>query len=340
MKCRLTSFHIVVAIGFLTSSVPSLCAEIKLSDRAELVFASAEEGKTVLTAPDEYVRGMSPFDRASRMESEAEVTEEQYLDFVGGHVLAWTEEEKARAVAALEGVLPALREMNLPFPQKVQLVKTTGREEGGAAYTRGTAVVLPQRMVDGSDLSRLISHELFHVLTRANPELRDRLYAAIGFVKIDEIEFPKELKPRKLSNPDALTNAHCILVHVDEKPVWVMPVIFSRSERFDAKRGGPFFKYLQFGFLVLERTEGSSRAAVVYDAERPKIISPRQMKGFFEQVGENTGYIIHPEEILGDNFALLFQKEAEVRSPEVLKKIRDILRTASAQKPVSDTPKP
>jgi hypothetical protein len=44
-----------------------------------------------------------------------------------------------------------------------------------------------------------------------------------------------------------------------------------------------------------------------------------------EQVGRNTQYIIHPEEILADNFALLVLGESKIPTPEILQKMREVL---------------
>ncbi len=51
----------------------------------------------------------------------------------------------------------------------------------------------------------------------------------------------------------------------------------------------------------------------------------KHISGFYEQVGRNTGYIIHPEEILADNFALLVLAQKNVRSPQILDDMRTIL---------------
>jgi hypothetical protein len=64
---------------------------------------------------------------------------------------------------------------------------------------------------------------------------------------------------------------------------------------------------------------------VVYENSAPKLVGPQAISGFFEQVGRNTQYIIHPEEILADNFALLILGEQNVPSPEVLEKMRKVL---------------
>jgi hypothetical protein len=57
--------------------------------------------------------------------------------------------------------------------------------------------------------------------------------------------------------------------------------------------------------------------------ERPAL---GELEGLYEQVGRNTGYLIHPEEILADNFAVLFQKPPKIASPEIIERIRRILQ--------------
>jgi hypothetical protein len=47
---------------------------------------------------------------------------------------------------------------------------------------------------------------------------------------------------------------------------------------------------------------------------------------YARQIGRNTPYTIHPEEILAENFALLVRGETDVPSPEVLRRMEDVLR--------------
>jgi len=154
-------------------------------------------------------------------------------------------------------------------------------------------------------LRATISHELFHVLSRTNPELRDRLYAVIGFETCRELEIPAELRSRKITNPDAPRNQHCIRLEAAGKQEWAIPILLANSETYDRERGGQFFNYLELWFLVVERRGNGVDVMPVYEAARPKLLQLREVSRFFEQVGRNTNYIIHPEEILADNFALL-----------------------------------
>jgi len=62
------------------------------------------------------------------------------------------------------------------------------------------------------------------------------------------------------------------------------------------------------------------------DGPKPMLVGIQQVSGFFEQVGKNTQYIIHPEEILADNVASLVQGDRNLPSPEVAASIQAILK--------------
>ena len=103
--------------------------------------------------------------------------------------------------------LSVKKELKLPFPEEVRLIKSTIKEEGGAGgYTRDTYIVLIDRLLEHPEyVTKLLAHEAFHVLTRNNPDFRKKMYSIIGFnILPKEIEFPEELKERFISNPDVI----------------------------------------------------------------------------------------------------------------------------------------
>ena len=290
---------------------------------AAVVFASAAEARQFLQTKDEFTERVSAFDRSALMKVDRRVSRAEFLRFLGESALAWTPEEQTRLSAIIAGINERVAAFTFSLPARVLLIKTSGREEAHAPYTRRNAIILPLReLAKTEDLERLLCHELFHIISRSNPALRERLYASIGFTRCAEAVLPAEIEARRMTNPDALRNNHFIRVQVDGKQRVGMPIIFSKSARYDAARGGEFFDYLRVGFLVAENVRdlasrnGPSKQVVHVDA----------VSGFFEQVGRNTEYIIHPEEILGDNFALLALEKRDVPSPEVLARIESVLR--------------
>ena len=97
-----------------------------------------------------------------------------------------------------------------------------------------------------------------------------------------------------------------------------MIVLYSKQDYED----GEFFKYLNVGFLALE---GESTKEIHYKEGKPEIFSIQEVKGFFEQIGQNTQYIIHPEEIIADNFAFALQNKSDLPNLEIVDEIKKLL---------------
>src|SRR5262245_19818355 len=240
----------LLALVLALSSTFRANADVDLRKGCAVRFASVSEGAEILGHKDEFIQRLSPFDRMARMKTDRSISEGEFLKFVQGNVLPWNESEKAKIEAAIASIRPALDTLPLSLPKNVIFVKTTGAEEGRAFYTRDTAIVMPEKEIDEADagtVKKTIAHELFHILTRGNPALREKLYQSIGFTKCDDVEFPSDLKPRKITNPDAPRNDHAIRVRIRGEEVSAAPILFSNAPKYDVNRGGEFFNYLQLG---------------------------------------------------------------------------------------------
>ena len=275
---------------------------------------------------DEFVRALSPFDRSARLKTPRNVSEEEYLTFVRRQSLDWTAGEMARVRAVLTSAgekLAALR----PFANtKFVFVKTSGLEEGGAAYTRGAAVFLPRAVLEkpGPELEKLVLHEMFHVVSRGDPILRRALYALIGFEVTEDIELPPSYRSRKITNPDAPTFDSVVELPFEKESIHVAPVLFSRTAAYDPQKGGEFFDYLQFRLMVVEKRDG--RWSPVLRLGEPRLLEVKHVPSFFDRIGRNTNYVIHPDEILADNFVYLIQEKTDLPTPGIVLKMRQVLR--------------
>jgi hypothetical protein len=292
----------------------------------EIEFASIDEARAVLGARDDFEARLSPFDRAARLRSAGEVTEDDYVAFARAAARGWSNEERARITTAFTAIEPKLDELLPPLGRPILLIKTSGEEEGDAGYTRANAVMLPQVLADERELQRLLAHEIFHIVSRNSPELKRALYRAIGFEECGEVVLPPPLAARKMTNPDAPVTEHCIEVQVDGADVWGMPILLSRQERYDPAAAVPFFGYLTLSMLLVERDGAAARPLERNGA--PLLVPFDRVGGLAEQIGRNTGYVIHAEEILASNFELLVQRTSGAPSPEVLERIRATLAAA------------
>jgi hypothetical protein len=318
--------HLFLPLFWLSLTCPSACGVEKLTEGTTILFATPERGREILCRRDDYVERLSPFDRSARLKTAEPVSEEAYLAYVGMQLLPWNASEREKVLAVIRELNDPLDALRLPLPVQLVMIKTTGREEGGAAYTRANAIVLTESHLrrEPDDLKRLICHELFHVMSRADPSVRDGLYAAIGFRRCGEPPLPAALRQRQITNPDAPVNDHCIDVVIDGTRRTVVPVLVSESERYDPARGGEFFEYLRLRFLAVEEDTAAGTSEPLQLRGQLLLVPVTELRGFFEQVGRNTGYIIHPEEILADNFAHLMMNTPNLESPQIVSRMRSL----------------
>ena len=288
-------------------------------------FTPLSEAAGIIGHMDEFVQSMSPLDRRFRLSSSQPVDTSEYLKFARQQVLPWTDDDVRVLRPALQQLAGRLEPLQSLGPPVVELVKTSGREEQGAPHCRGNAIVLPERALRGDQaaLERLLAHELFHILSRQEPQRRARLYAILGFQTCQPIRLPTTLAARKITNPDAPV-VDCVLsVEVDGKRQLVSPVLVTREARYDSLEGKSLFAEMQFRLVVVRQEAGQF---VVANEDQPTCIDPSQCVDFHRQIGRNTGYIIHPEETLADNFVHLLFGTRDLPDPWIVERLGEQLK--------------
>ncbi len=287
------------------------------SHRTQFSFATRRQARQVLATRDDFVAHLSPFDCSARMRTARAVAEEEFLSFLAAQALTWPLDEVEQVRRALAAIAPRLAGVLHHLPGTILLVKTTGEEECHSAYTRRNAIILPPSKIGYAhgDLERLLVHELFHILSRHNPKLREALYRIVGFLPCGEIRLPETLRARRITNPDAPRFDHYILLQCDDALLAAVPVLYAREAAYDAERGGTLFDYLEFRLLtVWQGATGWSPA--IHDGT-PALLAVEQVPSFFEQVGHGAQNVTSPEEILAEGFAALVMGDRDVPSPEI-----------------------
>lgn len=290
-----------------------------------LTFASVAKGKEMLLVKDEFIKQLSPFDRSARLKVKKDVTEKEFLIFISRQVLSWQTDEQKKVLMAIEKIKLGLAKFCLDFPNTIYLIKTTGKEEGDAAYTRGQAIIIPQNRLESPQerLNHLVAHELFHILSRYQRELREQLYQIIGFKKYTKHIFPIALEDQKITNPDAPRNLHWIRIKFKNDLFWAAPILFSKTKRYDSEQAESFFQYLEFRLLLVSSTDGE--LPLISDEYDFKMVKVEEVSGFFDQIGRNTQYVIHPEEIIAENFSFIVLGKNQLPSPKITEGIRKLL---------------
>ncbi|MEM6260939.1 MAG: DUF4157 domain-containing protein [Bacteroidota bacterium] len=286
----------------------------------QVQFATKGEAQKLLSQEDAFTKSWSPFDVQSRLQDTAG-TREQLFAHIQDQVLEWAPDEQEAfltAVDEIEGEIHSNR-YQVPLPDTLMLVKTTGKEEGGAtAYTRGNYIVFKEGVhkMPKEDLKRLVVHELFHVLSRNFPDFRESMYRLIGFTLIKPIQYPEAIASSRITNPDAPQTDSYINLQVNGDTTPCMMVLYADKPY----NGGAFFEYLQVGFWQLPLEDEVS------NNEAPTIYTMKTVDGFFQQVGKNTNYIIHPEEILAENFSFALLGKEGLPDQWLVEAIQELLQ--------------
>ena len=331
--------YLLLSLALLGDDLATAFPPIPLHQQTKMILASAEQGRAIMGKSDLFTQAMSNFDRQSRLQTEDPTDEAAYRKFAASHVRAWEPEEAAKLRSVIRSLSQRLEPFQLPLPAKIFLVKTNGQDEYGAPYCRENAIILPAKRVQAepAQLERLLTHELFHVLSNQNAELRDKLYRMIGFQRCNRLSLPNGYAARKITNPDAPVLEHFITLEVAERKVPAVPVLFASVKQYEVGQGS-FFKVMLFKLMEIEKQSADWHFKL--ENGKPVLLDPRKTASYAKQIGENTNYIIHPDEILADNFVLLVSGQQDVKTPRIIQQMATVLKPADASgaAPQKDSP--
>jgi hypothetical protein len=310
----------------LLASLPAWGQRATDAATPEFVFADVPQAREILGTRDDYVRATAPLERKAKLKTAEPVDEERFLQHMRGAPLEWSPQQR-KNLEPLVGLLARfLSGVRWKMPGRIVLVQVGPALEDDFPHTRGNAIIAPASYYGRGPtmMLYLLAHETFHILTRANPELRETLYSAIGFKRCDSVVVPPEIAALRLTNPDAIESRHTISVRYRGEPVEALPYVRFPSADIDPRQG--FMKQVKTLWLLVDRKDGECRARSGPDAS----VDPERLEGLFEQIGRNTDYLFHPEEILADNFAQIFiaetsKKKPPFNSPELIDRLRKIL---------------
>ena len=250
-------------------------------------------------------------------------TIEEYKSFASEQVRDFTDSEKALIDKCFAQMATTIAEHGYTLPplDEVTFVKTTMAEECNVAgYTHGTTIFLGQNVLDMVDstggidgdpnfLTTLLWHELFHCLTRNNPDFRASMYKIIHFTVHDAgYALPPSAMEYHISNPDVEHHDSSAMFSINGKDVECFADM--ATTRHFQKEGDSFFDCITTALVPVDGTD--------------TYYTPDQAANFSEVFGSNTKYVADPEECMADNFsfALVYGKEGKngsgYKSPEII----------------------
>ena len=335
-----------LSIAFFSCKPKQQINKLTLSDQNEIIFLDSMAASTaiIVDKSDGFFDKIMPLEMSIQMKKEnvsddrMEVLQE-YKDFLQADVEDFTKEEREFVNGIMKEAFQLCNSINLDiFPKKMRLIKTKGKHYGNSVYyTREDIIVIPENELQAGNKNgflRVMLHEIFHIYSRYNAAKRHELYALVGFKPIEARPIlPTSLQNRLLFNPDGINfNYTMDLKNEDGEMIKVMPIIVSSKDAF-SKQNSAFFDYVKFDLFQLEYNQNNS-FSVLTDERGFSTLNLADLPDFFSQIKDNTQYIIHPDEILADNFMYVMlaqQKEGKFsgysdEGTVLLEEIRGILR--------------
>jgi len=294
-------------------------------ENVEFVFANKAEGAALISQEDDFVNSLSDFDRILRTQSPT-ITKNDYINFIKEQTMDWTKEETESMNKIIEEIKTLMKDYNLQFPQNVFFVKTTGLDEFNSPYCRGSnIIVIPQAYSTPElaaqnkiDILEICIHELFHIFSRNNPDIREKLYNSFGFYKTGDLVLPPEIAATKITNPDSLVYNHYFKGIVDGKNVNVMPILYFDSSSNEPLTVESLMNNTRNVFAEVEL--GEKKSTLV-----GKFYTDKEITNFYKTVGTNKEGEINPEEIIAYNFPSLVTKKTGLPNPEIIDNMKEIL---------------
>lgn len=281
-----------------------------------ICFATRDEGRKKISTSDFYTKNLTDFDRKAKIQTIYESNERDYLSNAMSFVRGWTKDEVAYLSKIIVTTDQRLRELKATpnLPKEIVLVKTTGWEEGGAnGYTRANGIYLNQNSLS----ENLFHHELFHIISRYDAERSSKAYQLLGFFPVDNIEFSD---PLRITNPDAPSLNHVLQLSINGQSTNVVIIIRSSREYI----GGSFFSYVEKKLLEVAQLDGIWH--VISEDGSPVYWDFPQPDDLYDNLGHNTGYNIHQEEVTAVHFEYLLKGDKGLPNQDLVTQLGKILQ--------------
>lgn len=265
----------------------------------------------------------------------------EYINYIKSDAMDFNLNELKFMITVLQKMYATVSAINPEIlPDTLKLIKTKGRYYGdGVWYTRENCIIIPANDVENPGAETFIAtlyHELFHIYSRLNPEKSAMLYKLIGFESIgyENLQVPEGLAERVLFNPDGVDFAQKIsLKQQDTTSIDAIPIIYANSVGYNAAKK-EFFGYLEFNIFQVQKQADDKWEVLVEEDGFSSTLSLKRQPDYFRQIRDNTGYIIHPDEVLADNFSFIMQDRdglnvSQKFSPagkQLLKDVEDIIK--------------
>ncbi len=267
-----------------------------------IVLMDSASAANINVQADAYTRELTPFDLAIRFDKTPDkLSQRDYLHKAAVDARNWPADEQAQLRLAFGRIdsFAKASGVRLHMPDTVKMIKTSGGEEFGAeGYTRGNRIML-NTAAQPIGL-HLVAHELWHVISRGDEKVRNDAYAVFHFKPCNNIVYKPAMHNHVITNPDCPYLQHYVHIDKDGAGSDVAPVLYTKE---DYHPGFVAMQSASIGLLALTGDD-AHKQPLMKDGE-PVIYEIETSPDFMKQIGMNTQYLLHIEEIAAEHFAAL-----------------------------------
>ncbi len=296
------------------------CSNEKIEANEHVLFTNKKEGKKLIIKDTK--EGF--FDDIQLNDIELQTgkefdSRESGLDFykesLKGSVLDFDGNDKNKINRIFNHIDGLLNKINPGIIQgKINLIKIKPNHFGKSVfYTRENSIVIPSDMLDRFNeglFMDIMIHEIFHIYSRYQKEKKKKLYSTIHFtnkpngIQNPKINIPLRIKENMILNPDGLDNKWFILCNTPKGEQWIFPLL--QYEQNESKRYFDNFE-LRFFYCHFNANE--------IGINENDFFTEEQLPDLYNKITQNTNYILHPDEILAENFVLAVRSQ---ENPKIL----------------------
>ncbi len=267
---------------------------------------------------DDYTRALTDFDLSARLNRASGLKMEDYLTKSAESVRSWNAEQENQLQQSFQKIDSASKALGiaLHLPDTVILICTNAGEEFHAdGWTRLNRIMLNPSA--GAVSTAVVAHELWHVISRHNKELRDRAYGVFQFQPCNAVDYKSPFKYKVITNPDCPDVRNYVSLDMGDVALMI------RAAR-DFQPNLSLNEYAEPVLVALTGDDTNKR--VLMKDGKPVFYSLDQVPDFFKKVGQNTPYLLHIEEITAEHFVALIIGR-RVRQPEFVTALHKVLKS-------------
>lgn len=288
-------------------------------------FCTKQEAITHLSTKDAYLNKINDFNIKNFLKTDS-------LDSYVNSVIPaacrdWSEDQVSLFEEALFSAAEKLQKAGIFLDQEIKLILTDGSEMSNLEYTRGDAIVFPyarfsslkdfvQVEEEKTDLYGpsvgLIVHELFHILSRHNPAMREKVYRSFGFKELATDFLPQPFEDQ-IVNPDAVDHRWICKVHLN-----LTTQQKEENKTRKQQKLPPIPPEYIWGFPLIRKSNWKSFMVVDEHTTEALTVIKVTDTDLSKRINNNiTGYLSHAEEIAADYFKNLVCYPSTLKYPEL-----------------------